>query len=148
MLHDSCLMKCPNEVTDEIHTAGARVVDVCAGSFEYCSRSSRAVFQNVPRPVTRQGFFSFFVLFLAVFCLYFLSEIGLGFKRLIRGFVFLRCLKVPTQFASRQTAEDMALMAYNRAIVLSNPGCWLCVCFPNVICQKLLPIDVLLLYLV
>ncbi|XP_042022036.1 uncharacterized protein LOC121769329 isoform X1 [Salvia splendens] len=30
--------------------------------------------------------------------------------------------KVPTQFASRQTAEDMALMAYNRAIVLSNPG--------------------------
>ncbi|KAG6396593.1 hypothetical protein SASPL_142746 [Salvia splendens] len=35
---------------------------------------------------------------------------------------FLRCLKVPTQFASRQTAEDMALMAYNRAIVLYNPG--------------------------
>ncbi|XP_057810682.1 uncharacterized protein LOC131025092 [Salvia miltiorrhiza] len=30
--------------------------------------------------------------------------------------------KVPAQFASRQTAEDMALMAYNRATVLSNPG--------------------------
>ncbi|KAL3636052.1 hypothetical protein CASFOL_020599 [Castilleja foliolosa] len=30
--------------------------------------------------------------------------------------------KVPAQFASRQTAEEMALMAYNRAIKLSQPG--------------------------
>ncbi|XP_028120733.1 uncharacterized protein LOC114318067 isoform X2 [Camellia sinensis] len=30
--------------------------------------------------------------------------------------------KVPTQFASRQTAEEMALLAYNRALKLSKPG--------------------------
>ncbi|XP_011070768.1 uncharacterized protein LOC105156355 isoform X2 [Sesamum indicum] len=30
--------------------------------------------------------------------------------------------KVPTQFASRQTAEDMALLAYNSALKLSQPG--------------------------
>ncbi|KAL7149389.1 hypothetical protein ABFS83_05G037300 [Erythranthe nasuta] len=30
--------------------------------------------------------------------------------------------KAPSQFASRQTAEDMALMAYNRALKLSQPG--------------------------
>ncbi|KAK6122297.1 hypothetical protein DH2020_043917 [Rehmannia glutinosa] len=30
--------------------------------------------------------------------------------------------KVPSKFASRQTAEDMALMAYNRALKLSQPG--------------------------
>ncbi|XP_073049971.1 uncharacterized protein [Primulina eburnea] len=30
--------------------------------------------------------------------------------------------KVPAQFASRKTAEDMALMAYNRALRLSQPG--------------------------
>lgn len=30
--------------------------------------------------------------------------------------------KVPNQFASRQTAEDMALLAYNRALKLSKPG--------------------------
>ncbi|GAA0150640.1 transferase [Lithospermum erythrorhizon] len=30
--------------------------------------------------------------------------------------------KVPAQFASRQTAEDMALLAYNRALKLSKPG--------------------------
>ncbi|GER29908.1 nucleotidylyl transferase superfamily protein [Striga asiatica] len=30
--------------------------------------------------------------------------------------------KVPSQFACRQTAEDMALMAYNRALRLSTPG--------------------------
>ncbi|KAG8382851.1 hypothetical protein BUALT_Bualt05G0122200 [Buddleja alternifolia] len=30
--------------------------------------------------------------------------------------------KVPGKFASRQTAEDMALMAYNRALKLSQPG--------------------------
>ncbi|XP_051148835.1 uncharacterized protein LOC127263707 [Andrographis paniculata] len=30
--------------------------------------------------------------------------------------------KVPAQFSSRQTAEDMALMAYNRALKLSHPG--------------------------
>ncbi|CAA0826439.1 Nucleotidylyl transferase superfamily protein [Striga hermonthica] len=30
--------------------------------------------------------------------------------------------KVPSQFACRQTAEDMALMAYNRALRLSQPG--------------------------
>ncbi|KAH6763053.1 Nucleotidylyl transferase superfamily protein [Perilla frutescens var. hirtella] len=30
--------------------------------------------------------------------------------------------KVPAQFASRQTSEDMALMAYNRALKLSQPG--------------------------
>ncbi|THF95897.1 hypothetical protein TEA_024405 [Camellia sinensis var. sinensis] len=29
---------------------------------------------------------------------------------------------VPTQFASRQTAEEMALLAYNRALKLSKPG--------------------------
>ncbi|XP_057482061.1 uncharacterized protein LOC130768992 isoform X3 [Actinidia eriantha] len=30
--------------------------------------------------------------------------------------------KVPTQFAGRQTSEDMALLAYNRALKLSKPG--------------------------
>ncbi|KAL6577638.1 hypothetical protein OROMI_009966 [Orobanche minor] len=30
--------------------------------------------------------------------------------------------KVPSQFASRQTAEDLALLAYNRALKLSQPG--------------------------
>ncbi|PSR87758.1 CDP-L-myo-inositol myo-inositolphosphotransferase, partial [Actinidia chinensis var. chinensis] len=30
--------------------------------------------------------------------------------------------KVPTQFAGRQTSEDMALLAYNRALMLSKPG--------------------------
>ncbi|KAI5677468.1 hypothetical protein M9H77_08418 [Catharanthus roseus] len=30
--------------------------------------------------------------------------------------------KVPNQFAGRQTAEDMSLLAYNRALKLSNPG--------------------------
>ncbi|XP_075507069.1 uncharacterized protein LOC142543600 isoform X1 [Primulina tabacum] len=30
--------------------------------------------------------------------------------------------KVPAQFASQKTAEDMALMAYNRALRLSHPG--------------------------
>ncbi|KAL8549522.1 hypothetical protein ACS0TY_008380 [Phlomoides rotata] len=30
--------------------------------------------------------------------------------------------KVPSPFTSRQTAEDMALMAYNRALKLSHPG--------------------------
>ncbi|XP_022887387.1 uncharacterized protein LOC111403206 [Olea europaea var. sylvestris] len=30
--------------------------------------------------------------------------------------------KVPAKFASRQTAEDMALLAYNRALKLSQPG--------------------------
>ncbi|KAF9625233.1 hypothetical protein IFM89_020819 [Coptis chinensis] len=30
--------------------------------------------------------------------------------------------KLPTQFASKQTAEDMALSAYNRALKLSSPG--------------------------
>ncbi|XP_059655471.1 uncharacterized protein LOC132302581 isoform X1 [Cornus florida] len=30
--------------------------------------------------------------------------------------------KVPAQFSSRQTAEEMALLAYNRALKLSNPG--------------------------
>ncbi|EPS69644.1 hypothetical protein M569_05118, partial [Genlisea aurea] len=30
--------------------------------------------------------------------------------------------KVPSQFAGRQTAEDMALCAYNRALKLSQPG--------------------------
>ncbi|PIA63792.1 hypothetical protein AQUCO_00201254v1 [Aquilegia coerulea] len=30
--------------------------------------------------------------------------------------------KIPTQFVSKQTAEDMALLAYNRALKLSKPG--------------------------
>ncbi|KAL9246255.1 hypothetical protein vseg_019813 [Gypsophila vaccaria] len=30
--------------------------------------------------------------------------------------------KIPVQFASQQTAEDMALVAYNRALKLSKPG--------------------------
>lgn len=30
--------------------------------------------------------------------------------------------KVPNQFGSRQTAEDMALLAYNRALKISKPG--------------------------
>ncbi|KAK7280427.1 hypothetical protein RJT34_25491 [Clitoria ternatea] len=30
--------------------------------------------------------------------------------------------KIPSQFCSQQTAEDMALLAYNRALKLSNPG--------------------------
>ncbi|XP_057428131.1 uncharacterized protein LOC130721361 [Lotus japonicus] len=30
--------------------------------------------------------------------------------------------KIPSQFCSQQTAEDMALMAYNRALKLSKPG--------------------------
>ncbi|KAL6969888.1 hypothetical protein U1Q18_029602 [Sarracenia purpurea var. burkii] len=30
--------------------------------------------------------------------------------------------KVPIQFSSRQTAEEMALLAYNRALKLSKPG--------------------------
>ncbi|CAI9779096.1 unnamed protein product [Fraxinus pennsylvanica] len=30
--------------------------------------------------------------------------------------------KIPAKFASRQTAEDMALLAYNRALKLSQPG--------------------------
>ncbi|XP_019452428.1 PREDICTED: uncharacterized protein LOC109354400 [Lupinus angustifolius] len=30
--------------------------------------------------------------------------------------------KIPTQFCSQQTAEDMALLAYNRALKLSTPG--------------------------
>ncbi|GFZ16046.1 nucleotidylyl transferase superfamily protein [Actinidia rufa] len=30
--------------------------------------------------------------------------------------------KVPTQFAGRQTSEDMALLAYNRALKLSKPA--------------------------
>ncbi|KAK1374612.1 Nucleotidylyl transferase superfamily protein [Heracleum sosnowskyi] len=31
--------------------------------------------------------------------------------------------KVPRQFSSRETAEQMALLAYNRALKLSKPGC-------------------------
>lgn len=31
-------------------------------------------------------------------------------------------LKVPNQFSSQKTAEDMALLAYNRALKLSKPG--------------------------
>ncbi|CAJ2630659.1 unnamed protein product [Trifolium pratense] len=30
--------------------------------------------------------------------------------------------KIPSQFCSQQTAEDMALLAYNRALKLSSPG--------------------------
>lgn len=30
--------------------------------------------------------------------------------------------QIPTHFASQQTAEEMALLAYNRALKLSNPG--------------------------
>ncbi|WJZ80404.1 hypothetical protein VitviT2T_000327 [Vitis vinifera] len=30
--------------------------------------------------------------------------------------------RIPTHFASQQTAEEMALLAYNRALKLSNPG--------------------------
>ncbi|XP_020081149.1 uncharacterized protein LOC109704778 isoform X1 [Ananas comosus] len=30
--------------------------------------------------------------------------------------------KIPTQFTSQQTAEEMALVAYNRALKLSRPG--------------------------
>lgn len=32
-------------------------------------------------------------------------------------------LQIPTQFASRQTAVEMALLGYNRALKLSTPGC-------------------------
>lgn len=31
-------------------------------------------------------------------------------------------LKIPAQFASSKTAEEMALLAYNRALKLSKPG--------------------------
>jgi hypothetical protein len=36
--------------------------------------------------------------------------------------VFL--VQIPSQFCSQQTAEDMALFAYNRALKLSSPGCF------------------------
>lgn len=39
-----------------------------------------------------------------------------------RNVEFWIILKVPNQFAGRQTAEDMSLLAYNRALKLSNPG--------------------------
>lgn len=31
--------------------------------------------------------------------------------------------KIPTQFASEQTAEEMAMLAYNRALKICRPGC-------------------------
>jgi hypothetical protein len=34
-------------------------------------------------------------------------------------------LQIPSQFCSQQTAEDMALLAYNRALKLSSPGCFI-----------------------
>jgi hypothetical protein len=40
---------------------------------------------------------------------------------LLIGFV----LQIPSQFCSQQTAEDMALLAYNRALKLSSPGCFI-----------------------
>ena len=40
----------------------------------------------------------------------------------INVFLSSRFLQVPTQFAGRQTSEDMALLAYNRALKLSKPG--------------------------
>ena len=30
---------------------------------------------------------------------------------------------MPVQFTSKETTEDMALVAYNRALKLSKPGC-------------------------
>jgi len=37
---------------------------------------------------------------------------------------FLSLVQIPSQFCSQQTAEDMALLAYNRALKLSSPGCF------------------------
>ena len=38
------------------------------------------------------------------------------------GFSLILFLQIPSQFCSQQTAEDMALLAYNRALKLSTPG--------------------------
>lgn len=53
---------------------------------------------------------------------YFQSQL---FTLFCENFKFCFCsilFQVPSQFCSQQTAEDMALLAYNRALKLSSPG--------------------------
>lgn len=45
---------------------------------------------------------------------------------------FCSFLQIPSQFCSQQTAEDMALLAYNRALKLSTPGSILSLLLPNI----------------
>jgi len=36
--------------------------------------------------------------------------------------IFISGIQVPVQFTSQQTVEELALLAYNRALKLSKPG--------------------------
>lgn len=94
--------------------AGVGVVDVSSRSIEYCAWIRSYLFQNVYDSITRQGHLVF---------KFNRRYVEISASSLLTHLRFLFFLEqVPAQAASSQTAEEMALLAYNRALKLSKPG--------------------------
>lgn len=112
---------------DFIHvTSDSRMVTVSSRSYKHSPWSCDPVFQNVCNPITWEGIPRHQLFVCAHHFPYDSLSSATYLWKYPSGICFLHCkfiwLQIPTQFCSQRTAEDMALLAYNRALKLCRPG--------------------------